>query len=138
MIIKPPVRRQDKWGSGEFQAPRGNRTHNGMDMACYKGSIILSAQDGVVTKIGYPYNPTDAKKGHLRYVEVTINGISLRYFYVKPLVSVGDVIQAGQEIGESQGLCEIYPGITDHVHVEARTEDDIYLNPFKYFMEYEG
>ena len=33
--------------------------------------------------------------------------------------SVGDVVERGDIIGYAQGLAEIYPGITEHVHWEV-------------------
>lgn len=120
ILIEPPQRGTDKHGSGAYKASRGSRTHNGIDIACYKGSIILSPNAGIVTKIGYPYSPDNAKKGHLRYVQVTEMGkYRCRYFYVDPSVRLGQDIRPGDELGVSQGLLEIYPGITDHIHYEV-------------------
>jgi murein DD-endopeptidase MepM/ murein hydrolase activator NlpD len=132
--IIPPLRGFDIQGSGAFGAPRGNRTHNGIDIACMKGSKVLVANDGVVTKLGYPYNPTDAKKGHLRYVQVTCDGYDERYFYIKPMVIVGSHVKAGTVIGEVQGLTNIYEGITDHYHFEVKKDGEI-INPHDYLGE---
>lgn len=129
MIIKAPIRGIDTYGSGAFGAPRGGRTHNGIDIACYKGSQVLSQCDGVVTKIGYPYDPGDDRKGHLRYVQVTdAAGRNFRYFYVNSTVKINDVVLQNDVIGITQGLVDIYPGITDHVHVEIKYNNN-YLNP---------
>ncbi len=131
MKIKPPLRTKDSQGEGHYGASRGARTHKGIDLACYEGSIILSLTDGVVTKLGYPYNPNNHIKGHLRYVQITFEDLDYRYFYVQPLVKVGDKIKAGDEIGITQGLVEIYPGITDHFHFEIKKGKG-YLNPEKF------
>lgn len=121
MNIEPPIRGQDAHGSGEYGAPRGDHTHKGVDLSCCKGSKIHPCRAGEVTKIGYPYNPNDAKKGYLRYVQVTdADGFEHRYFYIKPMVKVGDHVDSIDIIGESQGLIEIYPGITDHIHYEVK------------------
>ena len=121
MLIDAPYRGTDRHGSGAFMAPRaGGRTHKGIDFACYQGSIVHAASSGRVTKIGYPYNPNDKKKGHLRYVEITdVNDFKTRYFYLESFVEVGQIIYTGDLIGATQGLSDIYPGITDHFHFEG-------------------
>jgi murein DD-endopeptidase MepM/ murein hydrolase activator NlpD len=133
--IIPPLRGQDSQGSGAFGASRGSRTHNGIDIACMKGSQVLSVCAGKVTKLGYPYNPNDEKKGHLRYVQVTDkDGNDVRYFYVKPSVKVGDTVLSDWIIGEVQGLTDIYEGITDHYHFEVK-KDGAIINPHDYLGE---
>ena len=128
MIIRAPFRGGDKHGFGHFGASRGTRTHKGVDVACYAGSQIPSLTPGTVTKIGFPYSGDDPKKGHLRYVEVTLDGNRFRYFYIEPSVEVGDVVIPGDQIGTSQGLLKIYPGITDHIHVEQINPDGGYVD----------
>jgi len=84
---------------------------------------------GTVTKVGYPYRMDDDLKGHLRYVEVTLDGNRFRYFYVEPLVSVGDILAHGDSVGISQDLTSIYPGITQHFHFEIIRPDGSYQDP---------
>jgi murein DD-endopeptidase MepM/ murein hydrolase activator NlpD len=134
MIIDAPIRGNDSQGSGEFGAPRGNHTHRGIDIACYKGSLVKSVCAGRVTKVGFPYNPRDPKKGHLRYVQVTdINGYEVRYFYVKAHVLVGKEVKEFEVLGETQGLEAVYPGITDHFHFEVKLNNNI-VNPDEYLL----
>lgn len=124
------IRGQDAQGSGHWLASRGSRKHLGIDYVCEEGEIICSDIDGTITKIGYPYNPNDKTKGHLRYVEVTDKNRSrVRYFYVKPVVKKGDKIDAGSPVGKSQDLTRIYKGITQHYHLEIIA----YVNPEEYF-----
>lgn len=135
LTIKAPIRGQDKYGSGEYLAPRGNRKHNGIDVACYAESTIFAAKAGTITKIGYPYDPNDKKKGHLRYVQITDNkGYAARYFYIAPTVAVDDKIKVGDPIGVAQGLIKIYPGIIDHIHFEVKNGYE-FLNPSDYLEE---
>jgi murein DD-endopeptidase MepM/ murein hydrolase activator NlpD len=133
MIGKLPFRENDSWGSGAFGARRGaNRTHRGVDVACYKGTGVHSCCAGQVTKIGYPYDPNDEKKGHLRYVEITTKkGERARYFYVKASVKIGQEIEKDQLIGVTQGLDDVYKGITDHFHFEIIYNGE-YLNPHEF------
>jgi len=127
-MIIPPIRKQDNHGAGHYHAPRGKRLHNGIDLACYPESIILSDIDGYVSKIGYPY-PPGGKKGEYRYIEIiSSEGARYRYFYVRPVVQVGNEIMEGNMIGLSQDLSKIYPGITHHIHVEIIVDGD-YVDP---------
>lgn len=132
MKVIAPIRGQDDQGSGAFGASRGSRKHNGVDIACLKGTMVISPVDGMVTKIGYPYDPRDANKGHLRYVEVTtVRGNRHRFFYVLPTdeVEVGVAVEAGDILGKTQGLTAIYPSITDHFHYEVIDPWGGFINP---------
>lgn len=123
LTTRIPMRGTDAHGNGDYLAPRaGNRQHNGIDLACYPGTIVCAIRPGEVTKIGYPYDPAKhPEKGHLRYIQVTDPaGYALRYFYVQALATVGDIVETGQPIGVSQALGDIYPGITEHVHFEVK------------------
>ena len=123
------IRGTDEQGQGHYGAPRGNRTHKGIDIITDKGKPIYSLESGVVTKIGYPYNPNDEKKGHLRYIQITDgDGYRLRYFYVDPYLTVGQQVTAGDVVGEAQGLTAIYPGIIDHIHFEVKFNGE-HINP---------
>ena len=129
---EPELRGFDAQGSGAYLAPRGNRKHNGIDFKCKAGDLIQSVCDCEVTKIGYPYNPSDEEKGHLRYVQVTdSNGVDVRYFYIEPMVRLGDRVTAMDVLGRSQDLTEIYKGITQHFHFECKAKGDI-IDPNDY------
>ena len=135
-VLNPKVlqiRGQDEHGSGEYLAPRGSRNHNGIDLVVHAGDKIVSPNSGFVTKIGYPYHPKKhPDKAHLRFVEVMEQDqYECRYFFVQPSVRVGDKIHEGDVIGTAQGLTEIYPGITDHVHYEVEVSGT-YINPSDY------
>jgi len=133
ITINPPIRGNDVHGNGAFGAPRGSRTHNGIDMVCARDSIVLSVCNGRVTKVGYPYSTDDPKKGHLRYVQVTDEeGYDVRYFYCLPHnVKIGDDVRKGDAIAITQGLLKVYPGITDHFHFEVKYKGG-YENPHHY------
>jgi len=127
------VRGDDKWGSGYYKAPRGDRKHNGVDIIITdKGVEISAIQGGIITKIGYPEDPKDCIKGHLRYVEITVPcGCRHRYFYVSRLGGVGDVVSRGDRVGDYQGLDDVYEGITEHVHFEVKLTDGRFIDPVK-------
>ena len=122
------LRKCDAQGCGHWQAPRGSRKHNGIDVVCQTGECVESITDGIITKIGYPYNP-NSSKGHFRYVEVTdANKARIRYFYVKPDVNVGKTVIQGEVIGKAQNIEEVYKGITPHFHLEVIA----FCNPIDY------
>lgn len=135
-MIIPPIRTQDLHGSGEFGAPRGSRKHAGVDLACWPGSKVCALTHGKVTKLGYPYNPTDPKKGHLRYVEVTFDSTRFRYFYIEPSVEVGQSVNAFDILGVSQDLTSVYAGITPHVHFEIINAEGEHVDPGNHFKDF--
>ncbi len=123
-----PHRGTDDYGSGEFGAPRGDRTHKGIDYACYPGTVIESGVYGTVTKLGYPY----AEALQYRYVEVTDSLRQRhRYFYVDPSVDVGEKVMAGDSIGVSQDIAAHYTNgvMKNHVHYEILDHNGDPVNP---------
>lgn len=123
------IRPQDSQGAGYYGAPRGHRTHNGVDICCESLEEVKSLTLGKVTKIGFPYDPKHPVKGHLRYVEVEMDGNKFRYFYIYPWVKKGDKVSPSTVLGTSQDLTKIYKGITQHYHLECKDVNDEYYNP---------
>jgi len=122
MRVIAPIRGNYQHGSGAIGAFRGGgtRKHNGVDIACIKGTTVISPVAGKLTKIGFPYDLKNVSKGYLRYVEVTTEKKNRhRFFYITPKVAVGDLIAIGDVLGVTQGLTSIYIGITDHFHYEV-------------------
>ena len=126
----PPVVRSDAAGDGHFGAPRGSRTHRGVDYVCRPGGFVFAPISGKVTKLGYPY----AGDLYWRYVEVT-DDLKYRHrlFYVLPLVQLDELVIEGQVIGEAQNISVRYPSVdrpmTPHVHYEIIGADGKYRNP---------
>lgn len=121
MFVIPKIRGCDEWGSGAFGAPRGDRKHNGIDFIAEADTDVFSHISGMVTKIGYPYGDDLS----FRYVEVMhIGGLRHRWFYLKPLVSVGQEVTQGEILGTTQDLGDRYPGITPHFHYEIKNGTD--------------
>lgn len=118
------IRGIDPHGAGHYGAPRGERTHKGVDYACYPGTSIHPTTQGTITKLGYPY----AHDLSFRYVEVTdVNNNRHRYFYLDPLVEEGQAVSTKTTIGIVQELP--YDGITHHCHYEVINSDGDYVNP---------
>lgn len=119
-----PDRGTDDWGCGDFGAPRGTRTHKGIDKICFPDSQIKSPANGVVTKLGYPYGDDLS----FRYVEVMDGGgYRHRLFYVEPMCEHGDEIQKGDVVGKSQNISGRYRDgskrpMLNHVHYEILDE----------------
>jgi murein DD-endopeptidase MepM/ murein hydrolase activator NlpD len=124
-LHKMKARKCDARGCGHFGASRGDRQHNGVDLACMAGTLAGSPTDGMVSKIGYPY----ADDLSFRYVEIESQGYAFRVFYVDPLVSEGQQVKRGDILGSCQSLMQRYPGITDHLHFEIKDERGDYVDP---------
>lgn len=142
MKINPPKRMADKFGSGHYGDRRSKvvdgetiyYSHVGEDYACYPDSVIYPDKAGEVTKLGYCYSDDLS----FRYVEVRDDsGIYARYFYVNPIVEVGDRVTNDEPIGRSQKLGGRYRNITEHVHLETfeRVEGKkVYFDPNTYYL----
>lgn len=128
------IRGQDSWGAGHYGASRdgGKRLHKGVDYVNHFGETVEAFEAGEVTKIGFPYSQKNAKKRHLRYVELRITpAIVHRYFYVEALVQAGQMVKAGEILGWAQDLKKIYPGIVQHVHFEIK-KNGRFIDPMEY------
>ena len=138
MITKTLNKRtQDDWGSGEFGASRGTRSHIGIDYCCDPGDKINAPIGGVITKLGYPY--ADALQ--FRYVEITdTNEFRHRLFYIKPTVKVGQEVRAGECVGISQDISGKYSDpnrnpMLNHMHYEILTQQGDPINPEIFWNE---
>jgi murein DD-endopeptidase MepM/ murein hydrolase activator NlpD len=128
--LTAPPRGKDSHGSGEYGASRagGNRIHNGIDFLAMPGSRVHAIRAGTVTKLGYPYGDDLG----FRYVQVTdADGNDWRYFYVKPSVVVGGVIEFDTPIGFVQDLDTRYKGIPPHIHLEIKDIIGKFINPME-------
>lgn len=121
LLFKNPLRGCDPAGCGHYGASRGNRKHKGIDIHAIPGSICLSHIEGVVSKIGYVY----AGDMYHKYVQLEApNGLLFDFFYVEPLVSVGDKVEYGDELGVVQDVSKKHnaPDMKPHVHFQVRLE----------------
>ncbi|MEM6486231.1 MAG: hypothetical protein AAF662_14755 [Pseudomonadota bacterium] len=120
--------RVDAAGDGHFGAPRGTRTHRGVDYLCRPKAPVASPVFGNVSKIGCCY----ADDLSWRYVEIiTVNGNLHRIFYIKPTVVIGERIDLHYKIGYARDITERYPdtGMTPHLHYEIIDPNGKYLDP---------
>lgn len=133
MIVMLEKRGSDDFGSGEFGASRGSRTHKGIDYTAPAGAEVLSPVDGQVTKHGYPY----ASDLSFRYVEITDPaGARHRLFYVSPDVVVGSTVSRQDSIGTVQDIAGKYNTDTrkmkNHIHYEIIMDGE-YVNPEEFW-----
>jgi len=125
-LLTLPERGADDWGSGDFGASRGGRTHDGVDYAAVPGTPIASPTTGTVTKIGYCYSDDL----HYRYVQITDDDKRMhRLLYVEPAPGMqrGDIVYEGSIVGRAQNIAARYDEKTkhmqNHVHYEIRIPD---------------
>jgi murein DD-endopeptidase MepM/ murein hydrolase activator NlpD len=126
--ILEPVIRMDSAGHGYYGAPRGDRTHSGVDYLCRPGGVVYAPVSGTVSNLGYPY----ADDLQWRYVQITDEaGDDHRLFYCLPVVSDGDYVHRGDVIAEAQDISERYPGqgMSPHIHYEVKQPDGAYRDP---------
>ncbi len=132
------IRISDKWGAGHHGAPRGSRRHDGTDYKCTAGQSVKSPISGRVVRVSRPYNVAKEKdekkkkeKGKLSGLLIAASDGSIaKVWYIKPDAEiVGKVVAAGQTIGTALTLKNLYPGITDHVHVQIRGPKNQKVNP---------
>lgn len=115
------VRGHDAFGSGGYLAARTTgtteRKHQGLDLVCKPGQVLVAPCDGVIMRVGYAY------PGDLRYFSVHIRpnnepDIDFKLLYVACDYTEMERVRRGETIGRSQDLDIKYPGITNHTHVE--------------------
>ena len=113
------IRHSDKWGSGHFGAPRGDRRHRGVDFIVSPiGQIIVAPCAGDVVRYKRPYaNPING---------TLFNGLLIRasdfeytLFYLEPLIEVIRTrVEEGQIIGHAQDISLKYPQMIAHIHMQ--------------------
>ena len=111
------VRGIDRWGSGEFGAPRGsNRTHDGTDFIATPGQAIFMPISGLIVREARPYSDSD-------YSGVLIRNdhIDIMMFYLIPNRNLIRTWAAkGAPIGVAQDISKKYPEIINHIHLGVK------------------
>ena len=134
--------RNDAKGSGAFGAPRGSRTHVGIDLIVEPDSIVYAPVDCIVNRIGTCYNDDSSFK----LIELTGFGIVHRILYVSPCVQPGEMLREGDIIGSAQNVSKrhghqmiphvhwevIIKGIIDKkIPAQNNTKSYMYINPLE-------
>ena len=132
-FTKPTVgfsRGQDNHGSGQFNASRGNRSHQGLDIIATPGEMVKSPIKGILTREARPYANDPTYKGVVIKGTGDFEGLEIKMFYVVGLKS-GPVNQ-GETIGIAQDISQKYQGITNHIHLEVRRKG-IVVSPTEFY-----
>lgn len=130
VIDNQKYRGSDAHGSGDFGAPRGTHTHEGVDIVVKEGDIIKSPIDGEVIRYPFPYS------GDINYKGILIRNkdFEVKIFYLNPTAPIGKILK-GQKIGNAQNIAKRYPSkpMINHIHLEVRDNKGNILNPTKLF-----
>lgn len=104
------------------------RIHNGVDIACILDTEVYSAQDGIVSEIGYDINFGN-------YVVIVSGDFTCRYTSLSSNIPVskGENVQKGQLIGTVSDSCISEICDEPHFHFEMM-KDSQYINPADYIM----
>ena len=135
--ISHPPRRVDDWGNGAFAASRGGRYHLGRDYLYEAGEFVRAPMEATVLRLGYPYNDTDSIDRYRLIEMLSFNvetGAKLiwRFFYVRPVVAVGEILTPAQVIGEAQDISAKYVRegrrpMGNHIHVECVMDPETFF-----------
>ncbi len=112
--------RIDALGDGRHGAPRGKRSHNGVDYECTPGQSVKAPHGGRITRVAYPY------ASDMRWKGCVIEGLDVttKMFYLDPNPDlIGTTVLEGQHIGAAQNISKKYPGMTPHVHLRVTNVD---------------
>ncbi len=122
--LKGYYRISSKFGYRRHPITRRRHLHNGVDLPAPKGKKIVAAGSGQVIRSRYHYS-------YGNYVAVAHgDGYMTLYAHMsKRSVKVGDVVKAGQKLGEV-GTTGSSTG--NHLHFSVK-KDGKWQNPMKYF-----
>jgi hypothetical protein len=135
----------DGWGAGGFGAPRGPRTHAGVDLVAVSGDDVVAPCACTVTLIGLAYPEADLASIHLRGTGADARDYDIKLLYARPMLDtiVGREFDAGEPIAIAQSVAGYWMAqhpergtMTNHVHVELRIHeaDGVrLLDPTPYF-----
>lgn len=127
-----PLRGCDPFGCGHYGAPRGHRTHKGLDIVKQPHEKVVAPFDCIINRIGKPYADDD------RYFLVEVIGINKFKGYKAKLMYVttpyspsptkiyrqNDFIGYAQNISAKYGLT-----MTNHIHFELYDHENTNINP---------
>lgn len=137
------VRGWDDWGSGAYLSSRGGRKHNGEDLVCDGGTIILSPIDGTVSRADGIVYPDPALRDWT-YIQITDkDGNHCRHMYVSNFfgLEICQRVKRGQPIGIAQGIESRYQAsetkgpMIGHIHFEVKNRRGKHINPNEYLKK---
>ena len=135
------VRGPDKFASqgGAYHAARStagrSRQHEGIDLVATPGEPVVAPVPCYFVRLADPY---EDKKDALLFgcLLRTVDSWNIKILYMKPLASLkpGELVKRGDIIGHAQSLQHLYPGITDHIHIELYRPHGERIDPTGYFF----
>lgn len=130
ITLNQKIRGCDPFGCGSFGAPRGTRSHAGVDIVVTAGQKILSPIDGTVTRHPFPYGDDLKFTG----IEIKNSQYLVKIFYLQPTLNIGSKVKQGQQIGVAQNIASKYGStMTNHVHFEVYNAQGKLLDPTNLF-----
>lgn len=130
--------RNDSMGSGYFGAPRGSRTHNGIDLVVEPQQGIVSPIFGNVIREAFPYASDLKWAGCLIRGTQKHEGLEIKMFYMRLFHHIRKTLKTGHThyvfpgvpIGTAQDISKKHgEAMTPHVHFEIRKRDWQIINP---------
>lgn len=116
--------RNDKKGLGHHGAPRGSRTHDGVDLVARKGQDILMPVDGIMIRESLPYSDDLKWRGaHIYNPRIEIK----LWYFLPDKELIGMQLKAGSIIGTAQDIGEKYELVTPHIHLRICKIDPLLL-----------
>lgn len=109
--------------SSPYGVPRGNRIHNGVDIAVPTGTPVYAAKDGVVSEVVGIYPEGDRSTLNGNFVRINYDdGTAGAYLHLqKTTVKEGWSVDAGDKIGTSN---DTGSGFGPHLHYTQYTDGD--------------
>lgn len=135
------VRGPDKFASqgGAYHAARStsgrSRFHEGIDLVATPGEEVVAPVPCYFVRWADPY--VDKRDAVLFGCLLrTVDSWNIKMLYMKPTEEMknGMLVKRGQVIGHAQSLQHLYPGITDHIHVELYRPSGERIDPTGYFF----
>jgi murein DD-endopeptidase MepM/ murein hydrolase activator NlpD len=120
--VQPSCYFTDTW-----QAPRGTRLHEGVDIIANKGQAVYAVADGVITKT---YNSQNSPLSGNGVRLTTADGTYFFYAHldtVAPGIGLGSVVTAGQVLGTVGATGNT---TTPHLHFEVHPQGGAAVNPY--------
>jgi murein DD-endopeptidase MepM/ murein hydrolase activator NlpD len=124
------LRSCDPEGCGEYNAPRGNIVHKGIDIVSLPGDNVYAPISGKIRNF-FAYSGVTEMTG----VEIESGNLKVKLFYVSSIVGDGSVITSGTKIGNTQDVAGFLgtPNMTPHIHTEVLV-NNVKVNPTNYFV----